>query len=494
MMKQYVMSMFLSPKVKSRKYLIVGFFLLLLLLLTGCTADPEPQPHEPDPDMWRLIWSDEFDGNQLDLSVWEIMTGTGAAHGLTGWGNYEAQYYHADNITVSDGFLRIEARHETRSSPGEGRRSYTSGRIRSTGTPGYGDGISVLYGRIEARIKLPVGYGLWPAFWMLPTNSPYGGWPVGGEIDIMEGMGRRPYRSTSAIHFGRSWPNNTHTHAAFDFPDGQSIADFNVYAIEWEPGEIRWFVNEYHFWTQTSWWTRHSNNAANFMNPAPFDQPFHILLNLAIGGWFDPTGTDNLDSSIFPVAMYVDYVRVYEMVGREMNMLPPATALGNSEFAKEPLPTGNIIWNGEFNQGPNGMIFWNTEPNTAIMSVTARDPQEHGINLPPFVRQLSVSGIDATTDVEDVALWQSYAILTNGTYNLAFDASAESARTIEVRLVDMDGIVHFNHIFDLGHETQRYMVSFDLHGLDDGTAMQVHFLFGGHSADVLLSGVELMVE
>ncbi|MCL2603876.1 MAG: family 16 glycosylhydrolase [Defluviitaleaceae bacterium] len=267
-----------------------------------------------DTGQWRLVWSDEFDGDALDLGVWEVMTGTGAQFGLTGWGNDEAQYYHADNVTVADGMLRIEARSENRSSPTEGRRSYTSGRIRSTGTPGIGEGVSFLYGRVEARIKLPAGNGMWPAFWMLPTDSPYGGWPMGGEIDIMEAMGRFPGRSSSAIHFGTEWPGNTYTHNVYNFPEGQSITDFNVYAVEWEPGRIRFYVNDTLTWTQTGWWSRHPDEEANFPFPAPFDQPFHILLNLAVGGGFDPQGSQNMNTFDFPAAMYVDYVRVYEAI------------------------------------------------------------------------------------------------------------------------------------------------------------------------------------
>jgi glucosylceramidase len=271
-------------------------------------------PFAPDPDVWRLVWSDEFDGDTLDLSVWEIMTGTGAQFGLTGWGNYEAQYYHGDNITVANGFLRIEARSQNRSSPGEGSRSFTSGRIRSTGTPGYGDGFSVLYGRIEARIKLPKGNGLWPAFWMLPTDSPYGGWPMGGEIDIMESMGRLPGRVSGALHFGTAWPNNTYAHSVFNFPPGQDITDFHVYAVEWDPEEIRWYVNDRLYFVRSSWWSRGPGAEANYPFPAPFDQPFHILLNLAVGGRFDPVGSESINTFDFPAAMYVDYVRVYERV------------------------------------------------------------------------------------------------------------------------------------------------------------------------------------
>jgi len=469
-------------------FALIGF----LLLIPSCSSNQANPPFEPDPEMWRLIWSDEFDGDELDLSVWEIMTGTGAAFGLTGWGNYEAQYYHADNITVTDGKLRIEARSQNRSSPGEGSRSFTSGRIRSTGTPGYGDGISVLYGRIEARIKLPVGHGLWPAFWMLPTDSPYGGWPIGGEIDIMEAMGRLPYRSTSAIHFGRHWPNNTYNHSSFEFPEGQSIADFNVYAVEWEPGEMRFYVNEHHFWTQTQWWSRDMDVSGNFSHPAPFDQPFHILLNLAIGGHFDPEGTSGLDPSIFPVAMYVDYVRVYELIGREMNTVRVASELTVSEFLKNPLPNGNKIWNGSFNQESTGLIFWNLNPGQANMGVTSRPHEVSGINISPHVREFYVSNIPNGTKPEDIYLWQSHFMLQNSTSSLSFDVNADATREITVQIIDLDGNIHLNSSVEITSENQTVTLMFDFSGLsEEGTPAILKFLFGGGTAGVRLNNIFL---
>ena len=271
-------------------------------------------PESPDLEKWRLIWSDEFDGDSLNLNYWEIMTGTGGAFGLTGWGNDEAQYYHGDNISVENGFLRIEARIENRSSPGERASRYTSARIRSIGP----EAPQILYGRIEARISMPQGAGLWPAFWMLPINSPYGGWAASGEIDIMEVMGRLPRRSSGALHFGGGWPNNVYDHGATDIPDGRNITDFNVYAIEWEPEQIRWYVNDLNFFNMTRWHSQDENGERRPF-PAPFDVPFHVLLNLAVGGHFDPQGTAALNDAIFPAYMYVDYVRVYEQIPNEVD-------------------------------------------------------------------------------------------------------------------------------------------------------------------------------
>lgn len=254
-----------------------------------------------------ITWCDEFTGEGpnvnafgVDLDKWEFQLGTGTAFGLIGWGNNEAQYYREENARVEDGRLIIEARLES-----FGGRNYTSTRMRTE--PHF----SQLYGRFEAKIKLPVGNGLWPAFWMMPQDNVYGGWAASGEIDIMEARGRQPDRSIAALHFGGSWPNNTHTHATYHFPPGQSIADFNVYAIEWEEGIIRWYVNDNLIKTSTNWFTQ------GHAFPAPFDQEFHMILNLAIGGTFD--GGNLPPDSLFnnPVLMEVEYVRVYQRVEQE---------------------------------------------------------------------------------------------------------------------------------------------------------------------------------
>lgn len=249
-----------------------------------------------------ITWCDEFTGEGenlndfgVDLDKWGFQIGTGAEYGLTGWGNYEAQYYREENARVEDGRLIIETRKES-----FGGMDYTSARLWTKPT------FHQTYGRFEAKIKLPVGDGLWPAYWMMPQDDVYGGWAASGEIDIMEAKGRYPNQSIGALHFGGSWPNNTHTHQVYHFPSGTSIADFNVYAIEWEEDVIRWYVNDVLIKTSRSWYTE----GHDF--PAPFDQDFYLLLNLAIGGSFD--GGILPPDSLFdePVLMEIEYVRVYQ--------------------------------------------------------------------------------------------------------------------------------------------------------------------------------------
>lgn len=241
---------------------------------------------------WVPVWADEFDGTSLSTSNWEVQTGTGSLYGLDNWGNNELQYYtgRTANLQVGGGLLTITARQEN-----FGGRSYTSARIRSLGRRDF------LYGKFEARISVPAGAGIWPAFWMLPTNSPYGGWASSGEIDIIETINAADI-AYGTLHYGNAWPNNVSSGGQ---RPGVWSNSFHDYRVEWEPDEIRWYVDgvRYHRVTSSTWFS--SNAPANAR--APFDSPFHLLLNLAVGGnWPGPPD----GSTVFPAQMKVDYVRV----------------------------------------------------------------------------------------------------------------------------------------------------------------------------------------
>ena len=279
-----------------------------ILLLSACggnsdSAEGGNQPTEPlTPRGWELIWSDEFDGNALDAGKWNIQTGDGSAEGIPGWGNNELQTYQADNVEVAGGELIITAREQS-----VGNHDYTSARINTR------DKFDFRYGRIEASIQTPPGKGLWAAFWMLPTNSPYGGWAAGGEIDIMEVFSREPAPYTQgSVHWGMAWPLNVFTYKQYTGIDPASGQ--HIYALEWDENELRWFVDGTHFHTVTNdtYWTYYKDAETNAHtqggDSAPFDHEFHMLLNLAVGGNLP----GNPVPSAFPGEMRVDYVRVYK--------------------------------------------------------------------------------------------------------------------------------------------------------------------------------------
>ncbi len=242
-----------------------------------------------------LVWSDEFDGTELDLTKWEPQIGDGCAEGICGWGNNELQYYQAENAVVSNGTLKIIAKKERVKN-----KAYTSARIRTKGLADF------TFGRFEARIKLLTGQGLWPAFWMLSTNEPYGGWPQSGEIDIMEMLGQEPEKAFGTIHYGDPYPNNQFQGTDFVLYNQTYDQDFHEFAVEWEPGVIRWYVDDNLYQTLTS------NDVAPYNWPFDAGNQMHFLLNVAVGGNL-PGSPDN--STPFPSQMEVDYVRVYDTFG-----------------------------------------------------------------------------------------------------------------------------------------------------------------------------------
>ncbi len=267
-------------------------------------------PEDPA-DEWSLVWSDEFEGDSLDLSNWDIQTGDGTAEGIPGWGNNELQYYTADNITVADGVLTITAKDD-----GAGGKAYTSARIRTAGK------FDFTYGRIEARVQAAGGQGLWNAFWMLPTDSPYNGWAAHGEIDIMEivNAGTRNEAVFGTVHHGFAWPLNQQSpnpndtdFRAPEVPVSDPDRDFHVYALEWSGKELRWYVDGIHYQTVNAetWYSYYyAGQDTGYKlgeGAAPFDVDFHLLLNLAVGGNLaGPVDPDDI-----PAEMVVDYVKVY---------------------------------------------------------------------------------------------------------------------------------------------------------------------------------------
>lgn len=244
---------------------------------------------------YELYWQDEFAGTQLDTESWSYMIGDGTFYGIPGWGNNELQYYtdREVNTVVSDGTLKIIARREN-----FGGEQYTSARIRTK------DNIDFTYGKVEASLRLPSTPGIWPALWMLPTSSPYGGWAAGGEIDIMESVNYAD-RIYGTIHHGGQWPDNVSAGGTYapgtDFSQG-----FHTYTMEWDPDTIRWYVdgNLYRSLTRSAWYSLSAPENVR----APFDTEFHLLLNCAVGGNFpgNPTG-----ASVFPQTFEIDWIRVY---------------------------------------------------------------------------------------------------------------------------------------------------------------------------------------
>jgi beta-glucanase (GH16 family) len=274
----------------------VSAFGVALLTSSSCGGGAITQPHVlPPTSGFTLVWSDEFssaNGSAPDSTKWTYDLGGG------GWGNQELQSYTSrpQNVQIQKGNLVITALQENYTGTDGIARNYTSARLKSQNL------FAQAYGRFEARIKIPRGQGIWPAFWMLGNDITQNGWPKCGEIDIMENIGREPGVIHGSLH-GPSCvaPTSDRTSTIF-LPAGQNYADdFHVYAIEWEPGAVRFYLdsNNYATFTEDQW-----PSGGQWV----FDHPFFIILNLAVGGvWPGNPGS----TTQFPQQMLVDYVRVY---------------------------------------------------------------------------------------------------------------------------------------------------------------------------------------
>ena len=264
---------------------------------TPGVVPPPPPPPSPPPAEWTLVWSDEFSGPPgapVDTTKWMAETGG------QGWGNQEKEYYTAGTANAAldgDGGLAITARAEPANSPLScwyGTCRFTSARLITKSK------FETTYGRFEARIRIPRGQGVWPAFWMLGSNIDGVGWPQCGEIDIMENIGREPKIVHGTMH-GPGYSGGSSIGGSFQLGMESFADDFHIFAVEWIPGEIRWLVDDKEYTRKTT---------ANLPPGAiwAFDHPFFMLLNVAVGGVWpgDPDG-----STVFPQQMLVDYVRVY---------------------------------------------------------------------------------------------------------------------------------------------------------------------------------------
>ncbi|WP_460680230.1 family 16 glycosylhydrolase [Mucilaginibacter koreensis] len=266
---------------------VIPVAMTAVLCLASCKKDVGPVQTDaaaatttnatPRATTWTQVWADEFEGPNINTANWNFETGTAQ--------NNEKEYYQASNASISNGNLVITARKQA-----VGGMQYTSARLNSSGK------YSVKYGRIEARIKLPMVNGMWPAFWMLGSNINTVGWPKCGEIDIMEQV------NTSNTVLGTiHWDNNGHSQ--YGGNTNTTPGDYHVYAIEWDSSSIRWYVDGTLYNT--------ANIANNINGTEEFNNnPFFIILNLAVGG--DLTGGTAINDGALPTSMYVDYVRVYK--------------------------------------------------------------------------------------------------------------------------------------------------------------------------------------
>jgi len=359
---------------------------------------------------YQQVWADEFNGTAVNTSNWAFETGGG------GWGNNEKQYYQASNAVVANGELVITARKQA-----VGGMPYTSARLKTQGLKQF------TYGRMEARIKVPLGQGLWPAFWMLGSNISSVSWPKCGEIDIMEQV------NTDSRTYGTAhWDNNGH--AQYGQNTAMSANTYHVYSVEWTPTAIRWYVDGAKY------------NEMNISNGTggteEFQRPFFLLLNLAVAGdWPGQT----VDESKLPATMNVDYVRVYQLSGASTGSsrtLQAESANVNSGMAVETCSEGGQDM-GNVDAG-DYLVFNNLNfPVTGTYTIDYRVASPNGgtvsSDLNAGSTQLGSTAIPATGG------WQNWTTVTKtvninaGTYNFGVYAQTAGWNINWVRITNPSG-------------------------------------------------------
>lgn len=280
-----------------KKTVKIAGILAIYISIISCSTQQEQQQQNAQQDestieKRSLVWADEFEvAGAPDTSRWGYDLGDGCPD-VCGWGNNELQYYtnRPENVRVEDGKLLIEAHRESF----EGKE-YTSTRLVSKNKGHW------QYGYIEARAKLPQGTGTWPAIWMLPTDWVYGGWPASGEIDIMEHVGFNQNMVYGTVHT-KAFNHNIGTHKGDSLALEDVHNSFHLYAIDWSPDKIDFLIDGELYNT--------FENEGTGYEAWPFDKPFHLLINLAVGG--DWGGTKGVDENLWPQRLEVDYIRVYE--------------------------------------------------------------------------------------------------------------------------------------------------------------------------------------
>ncbi len=419
----------------------------------------QERPTDPAAFEYSLVWEDNFDGDTLNTSDWNY-----EIHN-PGWVNNELQAYGQfdDCVYVENGELVIQPVREV--DPETGDVSYRSGRINTCRHHDF------TYGRMEARIRVPEGQGFLPAFWMMPTrDSVYGSWPRCGEIDIMEVVTQDPTHTYGTIHFGNP---HEERQSVYELPEGvpSFSDDYHVFAVEWEPGLIRWFVDDVEIGSQNDWFTG-TESGSRRPYPAPFNQDFYLILNVAIGGNWpgDPDETTPFDER---AQMRVDYVRVYQRGWYDEDVEAPEYSYNFRQADS----TGNYIsdsaWALYCAEGGAGEL--STSGDEMTITSTSAGTVDYGV-------QLVNTGLPA----ED-----------GTTYTVTFEARADEARTMIAAITAPDhGYIRYmeDEEVSLTSEWQTFTYTFTMSGSSDDNA-RLEFNMGGSdsTATIYLRNVRVEV-
>lgn len=416
---------------------------------------------------YTLKWSDDFNGTELNRADWNVETHK------KGWVNKEWQAYvdSTDNIKVQDGNLVIQP---IKTVDQDGNASYTSGRINTQGKHDF------KYGYFECRAKVPTGKGYLPAFWMMPTDENlYGQWPKCGEIDIMEVMGQETNKAYGTIHYGEPHDQSQGTYSvsvANNFADS-----YHTYAVDWEPGKITWYVDGIKYHEESDWFSAKSGQGT-VAYPAPFDQPFYMILNLAVGGsWVGyPDDSTTYDDQQFAI----DYVKVYQKDSYDENVTKPI----KNVVLRDPDATGNYINNGDFSVAED----LNDDVNWKFLTT-----QDGEGSAEIKDKQIVISATKAGNADYSIQLVQpNVPLKKGGKYKVTFDAYADAARTM---IADISGPDHnFTRYLkdttvELGTEKKTHTLEFQMTSDSDANG-RLEFNLGNtaSTATVYISNVRIV--
>lgn len=388
------------------------------------------------PAGYNLVWHDEFNGTELNEADWN------REEHKAGWVNNELQEYipSADYAFVEGGNLVIQP---VKTEGEDGKVTYASGRVNTQNKH------DIKYGYIEARIKFPEGQGFLPAFWMMPQDEEYyGQWPKCGEIDIAEVLGNSTNINYGTIHYGEPHKQSQGT---FTLAEGDFASDFHTFAIEWEPGLIKWFVDGEQYYEENDWFTKGSD-AEEKPYPAPFDQPFHVILNVAVGG--DWPGSPD-ETTVFDdrAAMKVDYVRMFQKDSYDENVSKPEKVLEMREADE----TGNFVHNSDF-----------AEAEDLTDDVDWKFLQLNGGKGAAEIKdgEIIITTEDFGTEEYSIQLVQPEMPMEQGAkYKFSFEAYAEEDRQMKAAVTApaVDWIRYFpDTSVDLTSDWQTYEFEFDM--------------------------------
>ena len=427
------------------------------------TAEAKSKTEKLSYKGYTKVWEDNFDGNSLNMKDWNVETHE------PGWVNAELQEYtESGNIKVSDGKLTIIPK---RTKNADGTYSYTSGRINTQNKHDF------KYGIMEARMKFPKGQGYLPAFWMMPTNENlYGQWPKCGEIDIAEVMGQDTKKIYGTIHYGEPHAQSQGTEV---LKKGNFADDWHTCAVEWEPGSIKWYVDGVLYHEEHSWFTK-TPGQGEVTYPAPFDQNFYIIFNLAIGGsWVGyPDKTTDYNSNF-----QVDYVKVYQKKNYNDNVKKPEKKVVLKKADKK----GNFISNADFskNEKLDGSANWQ------FMTAQSGEGSAAIKN-----KKIEIKTKNAGKEEYSIQLVQPGLPMEKGaTYEVSFDAYADKARTMKVDISgpDMNYMRYFNDTaVNLTTKKKSYKFKFTMNEDTDANS-RLEFNMGaqGSTANVYITNVKV---